>query len=162
MIAETRWPWFAAAICGAGVAIFHEFFDFSLRTPANAFLLCLMLAVAVRIAASAGAGRSAVRVAKSRMFAWAASGAVVAVLFSYAAATQHPTIYPDYATPNTAKDARDLVLRHPANSKAHVILAGFDTFEKNGMTHWAICSNSRSRYGSIRRIRTAAISMRAC
>ena len=45
-------PLLAALLSALGVMAFHEFFDFNLQIPANAFLFTLLLALALRIAGS--------------------------------------------------------------------------------------------------------------
>jgi O-antigen ligase/tetratricopeptide (TPR) repeat protein len=46
-------PVFAALLAALGIMTFHEFFDFNLQIPANAFLFTLFLGIALRMTGSA-------------------------------------------------------------------------------------------------------------
>jgi O-antigen ligase/tetratricopeptide (TPR) repeat protein len=114
-----------AAVCAALAAVaFHEFFDFSLRTPANAILFTTLLALAARMA---GGGRTAAGVnagncPRSRRIAGACATAAAAGL-ALCALAQEKTPYPyNIARPASQQQALALISAHPAESTPHLEL----------------------------------------
>jgi len=113
-----------AAVCAAlAVVAFHEFFDFSVHTPANALLFVVLLALAVRMADGSSVDgprplRASVRVRVSAGCAAAlAAGLIVCAL------EQETVPYPyNIKAPDSAADAMALIYAHPAESAPHLDL----------------------------------------
>jgi Flp pilus assembly protein TadD len=103
---------------------FHELVDFCLHVPANALLFTLFLGLALRIASWNVAQESAI---PARRFGVSRAAAVGMIGTSAAlialALGQKGLAYPyDICAATTPKEARDVVLTHPASAKAHVAL----------------------------------------
>jgi O-antigen ligase/tetratricopeptide (TPR) repeat protein len=112
-----------AALCGALSAMaFHELFDFSLHTPANAVLFIMMLATALRISAGPEKHNGALRPA-SIWRAAALAGGLAAALLTVVAFGQDNVPYPEnIKPPATLAQARALIAAHPAESGPHLDL----------------------------------------
>jgi O-antigen ligase/tetratricopeptide (TPR) repeat protein len=112
-----------AAVCAALVVItFHEFFDFSLRTPANGVIFTVLLALAVRMAVGPVRNTKSYPCGpKLRMTASLLSAlAIVLVVF---AAGQETIPYPhDIKAPSSVVEAAALISDHPAESIPHLDL----------------------------------------
>ena len=115
------------ALCAALAAIVvHEFFDFSLQTPANALLFTVLLALAVRMAVNSAAGGKAEAVTTppngSRRIGAACCSAIALVLI-VCALRQEKTPYPyDIKEPKSVTAAIALISAHPAESNPHLEL----------------------------------------
>lgn len=113
-----------AALCGALCAMaFHELFDFSLHTPANALLFVVLLAIALRIA-EGGDERAGERSYGSRTWRWMAfAGGAGALLLVVMALAEDNVPYPEnLRPPATVAQARALIAAHPAESAPHLAL----------------------------------------
>ena len=95
---------------------FHEFFDFSFQTPANALLFTVMLALAVRMARHSDGDRPEAATApawKLRIGAICISG--IGCILIVCALRQEKTPYPyDIKEPKSSVDAFALISAHPA------------------------------------------------
>jgi O-antigen ligase/tetratricopeptide (TPR) repeat protein len=113
-----------ASVCAALTVIaFHEFFDFSLHTPANAVLFTVLLALAVRMAD--GPGRDAQRVPPSGLRLRVAAGCVsaAAAMLVVWALKQEKIPYPRNIKPPVSEaGAVTLISAHPAESAPHLDL----------------------------------------
>jgi O-antigen ligase/tetratricopeptide (TPR) repeat protein len=124
-----RWPLFAGLGAGIVAELIHEFFDFSLHTPANAVLFSLILAALLRLALTYGEDRPAIglrSVSAPSKFTYASAALVAAsaAVMIVAAHTQRGTAYPyDIGTPNTFAQAEFAAVNHPADSGVHLALA---------------------------------------
>jgi O-antigen ligase/tetratricopeptide (TPR) repeat protein len=133
-----------ALLAALGAMAFHEFFDFSLQIPANAFLFTLLIALALRIASE---GRtSEVRDQKSEtrgltphpsrltpyaIFRFMPHASrltpfavfTLSVFLIVAAFNQEMTPYPhNLKMPATVTSAKDMLLAHPALPTPHLYL----------------------------------------
>lgn len=124
-----RWPLFAALGAGIAGGLVHEFFDFSLHTPANALLFWVLTAALLRLALThrvdrpAGAARNVTTLSKATYMkaALAAAGAAVMIV---ATQIQHNAAYPyDLGSPKTFAQAEAAAVSHPADSGVHLALA---------------------------------------
>ncbi|HEX3409591.1 MAG TPA: O-antigen ligase family protein [Candidatus Binataceae bacterium] len=128
-ISVRRWPLFAGLGAGVLGALIHEFFDFSLHTPANAALFTILLAALLRLGLTHRQDRPSSRLravsAPSRnTYLFAGLLAASAALLIVAAATQPEAAYP-YAigTPKTFAQAEVAAVNHPADAGVHLALA---------------------------------------
>lgn len=109
-----------ALLAGMAAVAFQEFVDFGLQITANAVLLTVFLALALRLC---GSGRedhheSVYETRQVRTLAGAVAAA--AMLMVVVASRQDMTPYPYIAVPRNALAARELILSHPARSMPHV------------------------------------------
>jgi len=124
-----RWPLFAALGAGIAGGLIHEFFDFSLHTPANALLFSVLLAALLRLALTHRADRPAmglrsVTALSKYTYSKAALVAAGAALMIVAAQVQSDAAYPyDIGSPRTFAQAEAAAVRHPADSGVHLALA---------------------------------------
>ncbi len=124
-----RWPLFAALGAGIAGGLVHEIFDFSLHTPANALLFCVLLAILLRLALTHRADRPALGLRSvttlSKYTYWkAALVAAGAVVMIVAAQIQREAAYPyDIGSPRTFAQAEAAAVGHPADSGVHLALA---------------------------------------
>ncbi|HXD91492.1 MAG TPA: O-antigen ligase family protein, partial [Candidatus Binataceae bacterium] len=126
---ELAWPRFAGLLGGMLALLVHEAFDFSLRTPANAFCFTIMLALALRMAMAEGPRRRTVELRlAARSSRYTAPGAVLTALalggLIVADLRQDGRAYPygvAAARNRTATVAN--VAEHPAMGSAHLALA---------------------------------------
>jgi len=112
-----------AALCGALAAMaFHEFFDFSLHTPANALLFTVILGLATRTAMRASSSENApARPTNSRVAPLCVSA--LAVILIGCAWRQETIPYPyNVSTPRSVTEAVALISAHPAESAPHLDL----------------------------------------
>ena len=119
-LSATERPLFIALGLAVAVMALHELVDFCLRIPANAFLLTLLLAIAVRMAVTKTQGdqRRGIR----RRFA-AGCTVFASAVFIVLALEQNGLPYPyDMEQPSSLARARALVLAHPASAQAHLDL----------------------------------------
>ncbi|MEE8077290.1 MAG: O-antigen ligase family protein [Candidatus Binatia bacterium] len=119
-------PVSAALLSALGIMAFHEFFDFNLQIPANAFLFTLFLGIALRMTRhSETEGRiegEAIPVSSPRRVAApaVAVGAVSFVLMFFAL-RQEGLPYPNnLKEPASLAEARQVLLTYPARSSAHL------------------------------------------
>jgi O-antigen ligase/tetratricopeptide (TPR) repeat protein len=118
-----------ALLAALGAMAFHEFFDFSLQIPANAFLFTLLLALALRIAGRITPHPSRLTpYAIFRLMPFASRLTPIAVFallifLIVAAFNQEMTPYPhNLKMPGTVTTAKDMVLAHPALPTPHLYL----------------------------------------
>lgn len=113
-----------AAVCAAlAVITFHEFFDFSVHTPANALLFTVLLALAVRMADGPrrDSRTSSVNGPGLRVVCGCVSAAAVVLIVC--AFKQQKIPYPhDIVAPVSATGAIRLLFAHPAESAPHLDL----------------------------------------
>jgi tetratricopeptide (TPR) repeat protein len=128
-LGERHWPLFAGLVGGLVAALIHEGFDFALHTPANALLLTILLALAMRLALGTGLTtaipqiRIAPRVARAASI-WAPLGGLMALGLIVAVYTQDGRAYPyDVLTEGNLRRAEAHLIAHPAMSGAHLTLA---------------------------------------
>ena len=127
-------PLMAGIVAALGTMAFHEFFDFNLQIPANAFLFTLLFAVGLRMARSAQqigrSDESSYRTSKSawRKFASPLTpfiAAVFAVVLAICALTQEQIPYPynhNSAKPASLIQAKDAIIAHPTSAALHLTL----------------------------------------
>jgi O-antigen ligase/Flp pilus assembly protein TadD len=124
-----RWPLFAGLGAGLVASLIHEFFDFSLHTPANAVLFSLILAAFLRLALTYGEDRPAIglrSVSAPNRYTYVSATVVAAsaAVMIIATHTQRYAAYPyDIGTPQTFADAEFAAINHPADSGVHLALA---------------------------------------
>jgi tetratricopeptide (TPR) repeat protein len=117
-----KWPLLAAILAAAGGLAFHELVDFNLHTPANAILVVILLGLGLRIATPGHTRGAGVGLKAPRALPMAAAGCALVLIF--ASRGQRDVSYP-YFLPE-AKNLRAAVvrvIRHPADSDGHFILA---------------------------------------
>ncbi len=111
-----------AAVCAAlAVVAFHEFFDFSLHTPANAVLFTVLLALALRMAGGPSQDRrSSFSAGPGLRMVSAGCVAALAVTLIVFALRQEKIPYPhNINPPDSAAGAQALIYAHPAESAPH-------------------------------------------
>lgn len=124
-----RWPLLAGLAGGVAAALIHEFFDFSLHTPANALLFSVLLAALLRVALTQGSDRPALglrSVSAPGRYPLAIAGMVAAgaAVLMLAAVVQGDAAYPyDIGTPRSFAEAEAAAVAHPADSGIHLALA---------------------------------------
>ncbi|HZP45735.1 MAG TPA: O-antigen ligase family protein [Candidatus Binataceae bacterium] len=151
-----RFPLFAG-LCGGLLAVaLHEAFDFSLHTPANAILLTVTLALAMRMALAPTAEpttRLAARRSR-RSYACAAAALVMAVALGALTLAQDGRAYPYGVSAVTDPiAAARLLLAHPAMSTAHLRLLALGgaritaatRFQQLAIAVWLDPNNPRAR-----------------
>lgn len=113
-----------AAVCAAlAVIAFHEFFDFSLHTPANALLFTVLLALAVRMAQEPARNAKSVPLDGPGLRAAAVCVSALAVLLIVCALKQDKIPYPhNIKAPISAAGSVALISAHPAESAPHLDL----------------------------------------
>ncbi|OGQ79063.1 MAG: hypothetical protein A3F90_07405 [Deltaproteobacteria bacterium RIFCSPLOWO2_12_FULL_60_19] len=131
----------AAMVAALAAMAFHEFVDFNLQVPANAFLFTLLLAVALRMTGLAGGQRSEARDQRSEVggqrsevggqesvaglrspVAAVIVSAIALALIVYAL-RQEQIPYPyNLKEPDSVAEARELLLSHPARASSHLSL----------------------------------------
>ena len=126
------------ALCASLAAmVFHEFFDFSLQTPANALLFTVVLALAVRMAiyAAADGAAEAVFVPNWKVRLGAGCVSMIALVLIVRALRQEKTPYPyDLKEPTSAASAVALISSHPAESNPHLELISLAGESLSGQT----------------------------
>jgi tetratricopeptide (TPR) repeat protein len=127
-------PVFAAFISALGMMAFHEFFDFNLQIPANAFLFTLFFALALRMTWFPVASRlpKFAVFQHSRLPAFQRfsvlvflpiSVGVIAFILLTLALIQEMIPYPyNLKEPTSLAEAREAILSHPARSSTHLSL----------------------------------------
>jgi O-antigen ligase len=114
----------AALIAAMSAMAFQEFFDFNLQIPANAVLLALLLALAMRLIATARLEQVEAAPPRRSRLVLAGSVTAVAMLLALVALGQDLVPYPfNLKVPRTPVEARDLVLAHPAVALPHLWMA---------------------------------------
>jgi tetratricopeptide (TPR) repeat protein len=126
--------------------VFHEFFDFSLQTPANALLFTVLVALAVRMAGNPVVGGEAEAVTappSGRLRIGAVCVSAVALVLIVRALRQEKTPYPyDIKEPKSVASAVALISSHPAESNPHLELV-------------SLAGESLSRQARLRELRAA-------
>jgi tetratricopeptide (TPR) repeat protein len=141
--------WFLlVALCGGLIAIaFHEAFDFSLRVPANALLVVLLMALALRI----GDQRIGTRVWASRVISLTI--AAIMVPLTAIALLDEKVPYPYcIPRPNTITGAKAAIAAYPANSGLRFIMAelnadGLSDQLRLAQLHAGVWLNPNDPYG---------------
>jgi O-antigen ligase/tetratricopeptide (TPR) repeat protein len=113
------------ALCAALAAmVFHEFFDFSLQTPANALLFTVLLALAVRMSMySAPSQTEDARSPSWKLRMGAVCITAIVFVLIDCALRQNKTPYPyDVKEPKSVVEAVELISAHPAESSPHLEL----------------------------------------
>jgi len=112
------------ALCASLLAmLFHEFFDFSLQTPANAVLFTVLVALTFRMSmySAPAIDSERIRWASWRLRIGAACVSAIAVVLIEGALRQDKTLYPyGIKVPKNPSDAVDLISSHPAEASAHL------------------------------------------
>jgi O-antigen ligase/tetratricopeptide (TPR) repeat protein len=115
-----------AALCAALAAmVFHEFFDFSLHTPANALLFTVLLALAVRMSMYSipDSQTEGARSPRWKLRMGAVCVSAIAFVLIDCALCQDKTPYPyDIKEPKSVAKAVELISAHPAESSPHLAL----------------------------------------
>jgi tetratricopeptide (TPR) repeat protein len=123
-IPSRHWPLFAALIAALGIMAFHETLDFCMQIPANAVLMVLLIAMALRLVRthmSALLGREPRAAAR---FAVPALIGIAATAGLAGAAYQKETVYPnDLRYPASIHANLGAILAHPASPFPHLWLA---------------------------------------
>jgi O-antigen ligase/tetratricopeptide (TPR) repeat protein len=115
-------PTFAAVCAALAMIAFHEFFDFSLHTPANALLVTVLLSMAIRMADD----RADTKFRRVRLDGWrgqlgAGSAATILAAFIVCVSKQDKVPYPhNIKAPLTEGRAAALIVAHPAESAPHL------------------------------------------
>ncbi len=127
-LSERHWPMAAGLIGGVAAVLFHEIFDFSLHTTANAVLMSVILATLARLVLThrEDSARKPRIVAEPSAMTWIGSGAlaVFAAAMIAAAIIQAPANFPyDIGRARTFAAAERTVAEHPAVASAHLALA---------------------------------------
>ena len=122
-------PVLAALMAALGVMAFHEFFDFNLQIPANAFLFTLLFGLALRLAETGVQGpKSKVQSPRSKVqgrfrVPIAVGVGVIALTLCLLALRQGGPPYPyNIKDPDSPVAARELLLAYPAHASAHLDL----------------------------------------
>jgi len=132
VVSHKRLPVFVALLAACGMMVFHEFFDFNLQIPANAFLFTLFLGLALRLAMQAWTGTASETtnaapatwrwertVWRPRLPVMACLWLAAAILF-VSALKQNAHSYPHYLREvKTVEEARAQVFSHPAHPTTH-------------------------------------------
>jgi O-antigen ligase/tetratricopeptide (TPR) repeat protein len=112
------------ALCASlSAMLFHEFFDFSLQTPANALLFTVLVALTVRMSmyTAPSATPEHIRGASWKLRIGAACVSAITVVLIEGALRQDKTPYPyGLKEPRNSTDAVDLISSHPAEASAHL------------------------------------------
>jgi tetratricopeptide (TPR) repeat protein len=112
-------PVVAAFLSALAIMAFHEFFDFNLQIPANAFLFTLLLALALRMTIS-----PAVDQPPSLPAPFAIAIGIIGFILLFIALHRERVPYPyNLKEPASLSEARELLLSHPARSSAHLSLS---------------------------------------
>jgi O-antigen ligase/tetratricopeptide (TPR) repeat protein len=123
-IASRDLPIFAALLAGISAMVFHEFFDFSLRIPANAFLCAILIALTVRLGLPRSSETTRVGERQTRFYAFAGSLSLFAVVLAFVALTCDQRSYPyNIPYPRDLRSAGDTVRAYPLNASPHLALA---------------------------------------
>jgi predicted Zn-dependent protease len=122
-------------VAALAVMTFHEFFDFNLQIPANAFLFTLLLAIGVRLTADAQSAKSKaptaevrrqkseVRIVRFALSSLPLALCAVSALLIVASLRQDMVPYPyGLKVPASVAEANEMILAHPALSTPHVYL----------------------------------------
>lgn len=117
-------PVFVALVAALGMMAFHEFFDFNLQIPANAFLFTLFLGMALRLAGwGVGSGSQPLALSPQPRVPIAVGMGVVAFILLILALKQESLPYPyNIREPTSLAEAREILLSHPARSSSHLSL----------------------------------------
>src|SRR5216683_3244741 len=114
-------PLSIAVLAGAAMMAFHEFVDFPLQIPANALLLTILLALALRMVRQPRENRTAHASAINYFAAGAASIASLTLIILVLRQDRIPYPY-NVEQPKSVLDARRLILEYPASSEAHLAM----------------------------------------
>lgn len=115
----------AAAAAPIPGVVLHELVDFSLQTPANGILLSVLLGLAMRIAWNRPAGEVPVFGHTPAQKTAMTLGVVASLGLAAIAAAQSRRLPHPHELRATAsfQEARDALLRHPADSRVHLLMA---------------------------------------
>ncbi len=118
-------PVFTALLAALGTMAFHEFFDFNLQIPANAFLFTLLLALALRLTGIAvRSPQSAVR-SPLRIPALLSGGVAAATLCVLALRQGGPPYPYNVNEPDSLAETRERLYSYPAHASLHRSLVFF-------------------------------------
>jgi tetratricopeptide (TPR) repeat protein len=115
-------------MAGAGAAMLHEAFDFSFHKPSNVLLFTTLLALAVRLALTAGAVPMESRLRRVAATAWrtylpAIATAAAALGLIVAAWAQERSVYPyNSVGAKSLAQAEAALMAHPAMAETHLAL----------------------------------------
>jgi O-antigen ligase len=118
-------PILVALCASVTVTAFHEFFDFSLHTPANALLSTVLVGLALRMAAGAKPHDTASVAPSAKMRFGAACCSAVSIALIGCALAQEKTPDPhNIQSPRSLGQSLALIFAHPAESAPHLELLG--------------------------------------
>jgi tetratricopeptide (TPR) repeat protein len=124
-LAPREFSRFAGVYGGIMAAMVHEVFDFSLRTPANAFLFAILSAIALRLALTHDRDSQPQIAVRGTRFSYLTTCILClgALVLGVATATQDGSAYPyEVAGTRSLSDAAAFLVAHPAMAAAHLRL----------------------------------------
>jgi O-antigen ligase/tetratricopeptide (TPR) repeat protein len=142
-----------AMLCASlAVTAFHEFFDFSLHTPANALVFTILLALLVRIATRSSVSPEGGLIPSARLRGVAVCISIVAIALIGCALAAEKLPYPYYIrSPESVRGALKLISAHPAESTPHLELVssageGFSAQDRLRELHAAVWLDPTNPY----------------
>jgi O-antigen ligase/tetratricopeptide (TPR) repeat protein len=112
-----------AVLAAAGMMAFHEFVDFPLQIPANALLLTILLALALRMVRVEQPRENRTRHASAINYFVTGAASIASLTLIIVVLRQDGIPYPyNIEQPKSVPDARRLILEYPASSEAHLAM----------------------------------------
>jgi O-antigen ligase/tetratricopeptide (TPR) repeat protein len=112
-----------AVLAAAGAMAFHEFVDFPLQIPANALLLTILLALALRMVRVERPRENRTTHASTISYFVAGAASIALLILIMMVLPQDRIPYPyNIEPPKSFPDARRLILEYPANSEPHLAM----------------------------------------
>jgi O-antigen ligase/tetratricopeptide (TPR) repeat protein len=112
-----------AVLAAAGMMAFHEFVDFPLQIPANALLLTILLALALRMVRVEQPHENRTTHASAINYFAACAASIASLTLIIVVVRQDRIPYPyNVEQPKSVPDARGLILEYPASSEAHLAM----------------------------------------
>ena len=112
-----------AVLAAAGMMAFHEFVDFPLQIPANALLLTILLALALRMVRLERPRENRTTHASAINYFAAGAASIASLTLIVMVLRQDRIPYPyNVEQPKSVLDARRLILEYPASSEAHLAM----------------------------------------